>query len=74
MVKACKKLCGNTDKRALKEAHRIKMEMKRLNRELAYGKHKPSWVRANLGIDHPDYGDSVEGHAKQKAERLKNNT
>jgi len=59
-----------------KQAHDVKMQVKRNLRAHAYQRnHNPhEYVRANLGRNHPDYGMSLFDHLKEKALRQKINS
>lgn len=76
MAKRCKRLDAFSDKRALKEAHRVKMEMKKLAREHrnSHGRSSPEWISANISKNHEHYGDTPSEHEKRKAGTLENNS
>jgi hypothetical protein len=54
-----------------KEAHQVKMGVKRNLRAHSYRKHhNPNeYVPANLSRNHPDYGMSMKDHEAEKAAR-----
>lgn len=66
--KKCNRLGNIATKGDLREAHRIKMEMKKLMREhnstqlLA----EKEWIYANLSKEHEFYGDTPAEHEQRK--------
>lgn len=71
----CKKLGNHATKRERAEAHRAKMEIKRIEyetmREDLMTGPQP-WVFANLSRDHEFYGDTPREHEERK--RAENNS
>lgn len=50
--------------------HVEKMQMKRIRRMNQYNNQStPSYIPANLGRNHPDYGMSLADHLIEKAKR-----
>lgn len=65
----CKKLGAYTDKRTLKEAHRVKMELKNKLRQDRYENQQPvEHIFANISKHHEFYGDTVAQHNNRKLE------
>lgn len=74
--KKCKKLGNSATRAELREAHRIKMEMKRIIQE---HNHKEAldykdYVLANLSKNHEFYGDTPVEHERRKNGTLENNS
>lgn len=52
------------------EEHRAKMERKRKRRAAIYTRESHNdYIPANLSVNHPDYGMSMEDHEAEKVAR-----
>lgn len=62
-----------TNKDAKKEAHRVRMDERKAKRKHLADLFQDSnlYIEANLSMNHPDSGMSMEDHKKAKLERAK---
>lgn len=74
----CKKLGNAATKRERAEAHRVKMEMKKVlrehRREEALENRRGDWILANISQNHEYYGDTPSEHEKRKNGIIENNS
>jgi hypothetical protein len=69
------RLSNNASREELLKAHLVKMGAKKIVRNRMYEQMKgPNYIRANIGVNHPDYGMTFAEHFEEKAKRIKNSS
>lgn len=69
------RLPNSASKQEIAEQHLIKMHAKKIARQRLYQQMQgPTHIRANLSVNHPDYGMSPQEHLAEKANRATENS